>query len=246
MTKTDSGPRSPRSLRSELGRRSRPVRRLMTPRQFKETYVNEALRQRSDSTYVEIGVRDGESFRLARASRKIGIDPVRRPALASLRQHEEFFEMTSDQFFDKLASDVLQDRLVDVALIDGLHEFRHALRDVLGVERYMRKDGVVVLDDCNPRSEGAAAETGDGGAWNGDVWKVAAYVRQERPDLSFITVDADQGVGIVVGFGATTHVPAVETVERYKALPYSHLNRDRASLLGLVAPAPLSVVLAGR
>jgi Methyltransferase domain len=247
MTKTDPGPRSLRSLRSELGRRSRPVRRLVTPRQFKETYVNEALRQRSDSTYVEIGVRDGESFRLARASRKIGIDPVRRPALASLRHQEEFFEMTSDRFFDEVASEVLKDRSVDVVLIDGLHEFRHALRDLLCVERYMREDGVVVLDDCNPGSEGAAAATGDGGAWNGDVWKVAAYVRQVRPDLSFVTVDADQGVGVVVGFGASSSVPAVETVvEHYKALSYSDLDRDRAFLLGLVRPAPLSVILAGQ
>lgn len=243
MTNTGTRTASLRSLRSQLGRRSRPVRRLVTPRQFKETYINEVLRNRPAPTYVEIGVRDGESFRLAGAHRKVGIDPVRRPALADLRPGEEFFEMTSDQFFAEVAAKTLEDRTVDVALIDGLHEFRHVLRDLLGIERYMRPDGVVVLDDCNPPSSQAAADTGDGGAWNGDVWKVAAFVRRERPDLTFLTVDADQGVGFVVGFGEGGPVPSTETVEHYKALPYEHLDRNRREVLGLVPPAPLSALI---
>jgi Methyltransferase domain len=235
-----------RRVRVELGRRSRPIRRVVTPRRFKETYVNEALRRRREPAYLEIGVRDGESFRAARAARKIGIDPDRRPAMRRLRAGEEFYEMTSDRFFAEAARYVLADSPVDVALVDGLHEFRQALRDLLGLERYLRPDGVVVLDDCNPRSAERAGEVGDGGAWNGDVWKVAAYVRRERPDLSFVTVDANQGVGVVTGFGAAPGPPPAGTVAAYKALPYEHLLRDRRETLGLVDPGPLSRVLADR
>lgn len=248
MTDTHRTRSGLRSLRARVGRGSRPVRRRVTPRQFKETYVNEALAGRESLVYLEIGVRDGESFRLARAARKIGIDPVRRPALAELRDGEEFFEMTSDDFFAVAAPQVLAGIRIDVALIDGLHEFRHALRDLLGVEQHMRADGVVVLDDCNPRTYRAAADTGDGGAWNGDVWKVAHYIRRERPDLRFVTVDADQGVGIVTGFGRPPADPDPETIGRYQRLPYEHLDRDRREVLGLVPPAPLAAVLrrAGR
>lgn len=246
MTNTDQARSGALHLRARIGRGSRPVRRLLTPRQFKETYVNEALQGRQEPVYLEIGVRDGESFRLARAARKIGIDPVRRPPLGALRTGEEFYEMTSDRFLQTVAPEALAGTRIDVALIDGLHEFRHVLRDLLGVERYLREDGVVVLDDCNPRSERAAADVGDGGAWNGDVWKVAEFVRRERPDLSFVTVDADQGVGIVTGFGARVDPPAAETVEHYKALSYEHLDRNRQAVLGLVAAAPLSEVLATR
>jgi hypothetical protein len=235
-----------RFLRAQLGRRSRSLRRVVTPHQFKETYVNEALAGRPGATYLEVGVRDGESFRLAHADRRIGVDPARRPALATLRAGEEFFEMTSDRFFDEIAPQLLADVRIDVALIDGLHEFRQALRDLLAVERYMREDGVVVLDDCNPCSAERAAETGDGGAWNGDVWKVAEYVRRERPDLTFVTIDADQGVGIVTGFGTPADDPATETIERYRALPFDYLDRNRRAVLGLVAPAPLPAVLSGR
>lgn len=230
----------------QLGRTSRPARRLVTPRQFKETYVNEALAGRSAPTYLEIGVRDGGSFRRVRAHRKIGVDPVRGPALATLRAGEEFFETTSDRFFDEVAPELLAGERIDVALIDGLHEFRQVLRDLLGVARHLREDGVVVLDDCNPRSARLAAETGDGGAWNGDVWKVAAYVRREQPDLRFVTVDADQGVGIVTGFRAPIEAPTPETIERYKALPYEHLDGDRRSVLGLVPAAPLARLIRAR
>jgi hypothetical protein len=234
-----------RLLRTEVARRSRPVRRVVTPRQFKETYVNEALRGRTDPVYLEIGVRDGESFRTVRAARKIGVDPVRRPALRTLRAGEEFYETTSDEFFARLAGTVLADTRVDVALVDGLHEFRQALRDLLGLERHLRPDGVVVLDDCNPPTAARATDVHNGGAWNGDVWKVAEYVRRERPDLSFVTVDADQGVGLVTGFGATAPWPAEDVVERYKALPYDHLERNRHQVLGLVPPASLSTILRG-
>lgn len=243
MTTTQQSPSALRRIRNEIGRRTRPVRRVAMARQFKETYVNEALDGRGSAVYLEIGVRDGESFRLARANRKIGIDPVRQPALAQLLPGEEFYEMTSDDYFAEAAEKVLGEARIDVALIDGLHEFRHALRDLLGVERYMRADGVVVLDDCNPRSASAAAEVGDGGAWNGDVWKVAEYVRRERPDLTFVTVDADQGIGIVTGFGQPAASPDLETLERCKALPYDHLDRNRRDVLNLVPPAPLLAVL---
>lgn len=248
MTITQQLPSALRRMRSEIGRRTRPVRRVTMSRQFKETYVNEALEGREATVYLEIGVRDGESFRLARADRKIGIDPVRRPALVGLLPGEEFHEMTSDDFFAQVADRALGGARIDVALIDGLHEFRHALRDLLGVERSMRGDGVVVLDDCNPRSARAAAEVGDGGAWNGDVWKVAEYVRRERPDLTFVTVDADQGIGIVTGFDRPAAGPDAETIERVKALPYAYLDRNRREVLGLVPPAPLATVLgpAGR
>lgn len=233
-------------FRNEIGRRSRPLRRVITPRQFKETYVNEALEDRRSPVYLEIGVRDGESFRLARAARKIGVDPVRRPALARLLPGEEFHEMTSDAFFVSVAHRVLADTQIDVVLVDGMHEFRHALRDLLNLERYLRSDGVVVLDDCNPRIADQATDVGDGGAWNGDVWKVAAYVRHERPDLTFRTVDADQGIGIVTGFGRPADDPAPSAVDRYKALPYEYLDLNRREVLGLVAAAPLPAVVAAR
>lgn len=213
----------------------RPIRRRVTPGAFKEHYLNSALSDRGSSTYLEIGVRWGESLRAVRASRKIGVDPVRHPAVASLRAGEEFHECTSDVFFRDVAPEVLEIGSVNAALIDGLHEFGQALRDLINIEPYMTRDGLIVLDDCNPPTEELAVDTPTGGAWNGDVWRVMALVRREMPDLQALTLDRDQGVGLIWGFSGRGSPRVFEpgVVERYKSLPFSELRSDRRSMIGL-------------
>lgn len=223
--------------------RSRPVRRRITPRRFKETFVAEALAARSSPTYVEIGVRWGESFRLAHAARKVAIDPLQTEEMRHLHPHEVFFEMTSDEFFAGPASKLFAERGVDVALVDGLHEFRQALRDVLNLERFMSNDGVIFVDDCNPKTAERAGEAPRRGAWNGDVWKVIRYLRDQRADLRVFTIEADQGLGVVSGFGRTPGWPDDETVERYKRLDFESLRRSRREELRLVRPRPLHELL---
>ena len=227
-----------------LARISRPIRRRLAPNQFKETYANRALARSTHPTlYVEIGVREGESFRYVAADTKIGVDPERMPSMNALLPGEMFFATTSDAFFEDRAQEVLAAESIDVALIDGLHEFRQALRDFTNLEPFMRKDGVVILDDCNPPSPERGSEIPIGGAWNGDVWKVQAYLIGERPDLSTATIDADEGVGVVTGFGASA-TPVDETViERYKALEYGYLAANRAEVLNLVPPARFDSLL---
>ena len=216
-----------------LARSTRPLRRRVAPLQFKETHVNGALRGRVEACYVEIGVRTGESFRRATAFRKVGIDPHRHRALARLHPGEELFEMTSDEFFADHAAQVLGGRTVDVALIDGLHAYDQALRDFLNLERYMRPDGVIFLDDCNPATR-ARAEVRAGGAWNGDVWRVAALLAEVRTDLRYVTLDCDQGLGMATGF-APDAPPALSPadVARFGSLDYEALAVDRATMLRL-------------
>lgn len=227
-------PRSTRLL-EQLARVSKPTRRKLVPGRFKETYVRRALERYPQPTlYLEIGVRNGDSFRFVGADRKIGIDPELTPSMATLRASESFFEVTSDEFFATFAADVLEPRSVHVALLDGLHEFRQTLRDLLNLEPFMRPDGVVILDDCNPRTAERGSDVPIGGAWNGDVWKVPAYLLGERPDLRVATLDADEGVGVVTGFGARAEPLDEPTVARYKALPYEHLDSDRTSVLNLL------------
>jgi Methyltransferase domain len=236
-------PWSTRQL-EELARLSRPLRRRLAPNRFKETYVNRALaRYERPTTYVEIGVREGESFRLARADSKIGIDPERTPRMGTLLEGQQFFELTSDEFFEQRARGVLEPAGVHVALVDGLHEFRQVLADVLNLEPYMRPDGVVILDDCNPRTAERASETPIGGAWNGDVWKLPAYLLEQRPDLRVATIDADEGVGVIAGFGKQPPAPDPAAVERFKSLPYEHLARDRTAVLNLVPPSAFGSLL---
>lgn len=222
---------------------SRPARRRLTPHRFKEQYIGKALSTYRDPTYLEIGVRQGESFRIARAARKIGVDPVRTKEMATLRPGEEFFEMTSDVFFAQYSPGLLEPASVHVALIDGLHEFRQAARDLFNLEPYMRPDGIVFLDDFNPRTLERSADVPTGGPWNGDVWKVAVLLATARPDLKFWTVDADEGVGVVAGFHGGESPVSAQAMDGCEALDYSHLDSNRASVLHLIAPSAFDVLL---
>jgi Methyltransferase domain len=217
-----------------VAKASRPIRRRLAPNRFKETYVNRALHRRNRATlYVEIGVRDGASFRVVGADRRIGIDPERWPSMETLESGEQFFELTSDEFFDLHADAVLGEASVDVALLDGLHEFRQVLRDFDNLERFMRPDGVVIVDDCNPQKAQRASDVPIAGAWNGDVWKLVAYLVAERPDLRVATIDADEGVGVATGFGRPRAEIDEAMIEHYKSLPYGHLEAARSEILNL-------------
>ncbi len=227
-----------------VARVSRPARRRITPRRFKEQYINEALSRYEAPTYLEIGVRQGESFRIARAARKIGIDPVRFEEMSALRPDEEFFGMTSDQFFAEHAPGVLRPRSLHVALIDGLHEFRQAARDLFHLEPYMRPDGIVFLDDFNPRTPDRASDTPTSGAWNGDVWKLAALLSSLRRDLRYWTVDADEGVGVVAGFHSGWVGDVTDALDELKHLDFAYLEANRLHLLRLVPPSAFGQVLA--
>lgn len=221
---------------SRLAALSRPLRRRLTPSRFKETYINRALSRHPTPTYLEIGVRDGESFRLVSAVHKIGVDPVPTEAMKTLRPGEQYFPTTSDDFFRHHAPSVLEPASVHVAQIDGLHEFRQTVRDLLNLEPYMRADGVVFFDDFNPTTPERAGESPTGGAWNGDVWKVAVFLALARPDLSYWTVDADEGIGLVVGFGGTVPGGLEEIVAACKRLDYAELDRNRRETLHLIRP----------
>jgi len=220
----------------------RLMHRRLVPKQFKETYINQCLRRVSNPLYVEIGVRNGDSLRAVHAPRKIGIDPGQYPGMSSLRDGEEFYNKTSDNFFSEDANGLFANSRIDVALIDGLHEYEQALRDLLNLERYMAREGVIVLDDFNPATAELAGEP-TGGAWNGDVWKIAAYIRAERPDLKLITIDADQGVGLVTRLSVDAEWPRDEAIRKYKHLDYNYLAENRRELLGLVPRAPINVLL---
>lgn len=218
----------PRSYRTR-------IRKFLADEYCKETHINRALHGRLSPTYLEIGVRKGECFSQISATRRIAIDPAPQGVDALLGSEDRLFRMTSDDFFHEHAETVLGKQGVDVALVDGLHEFTQALRDVLSLETYMKPDGVIFIHDCNPPSRG---HTECGGEWTGDVWKVAYYLTRQRSDLSFVTLDCDWGLGMVRRFNkrSLNSLPAPSLVEAIKVLDYDVLAKDRRGVLKLRPP----------
>jgi SAM-dependent methyltransferase len=219
--------------------------------------VQHALNGRLQRVYLEIGVGYGFSLRRISADEKIAVDPEFRLSPRSRRKVEAkarttyYFETTSDAFFANETA-FLDQHGIDVALIDGLHTYRQALRDVENTLRYLRDDGVIVLHDCNP----AKATIGYPAAsyaefraqnrwhfvWSGDVWKAIVHLRSTRNDLRVAVLDCDLGVGVVRKGLPDSQLPY--SPSQIDALNYADLAADREHLLNLKPPAYLGEFLA--
>lgn len=162
--------------------------------------------------YLEIGVRYGDSLRLAQCP-AIGIDP--NPILANRqRPNETIRRMTSDQFFTGSSESLVSaeswtqvaptaltgaDFKVDFAFIDGMHLIENALRDFINIERYSNPRTVVAFDDVLPYNQAIAARTQPPGDWTGDVWKMIPILDTFRPDLAYVLVNTQPTGLLFVG-----------------------------------------------
>jgi hypothetical protein len=211
--------------------------------------VQRALDGRVKPVYLEIGVSKGLAFRRISADEKIAVDPEFRLSARSREQADakarvtHYFETTSDDFFANEAA-FLEQRPIDVALIDGMHTYEQVVRDVENTVRYLRDDGVIFLHDCNPATEligRRAASWADFvaqqkgpliiGLWSGDVWKSIVHLRSVRDDLQIAVLKCDTGVGVVRKGSPDSRLPY--TPAEVEALTYADLAADRKRLLNL-------------
>jgi hypothetical protein len=162
-------------------------------------------------TYLEIGIRHGDSLALARHA-GVGIDPAYR-LRTELPSSTALFRETSDDYFDRaepLAP--LEGRPVGMGFIDGMHLVEYALRDFANVERNSHWAGAVVFDDIYPRDAEMAARRRKTRLWTGDVYKMVGILARHRPDLICIRVDTrPTGLLLVLGLDPASTL----LVERY-------------------------------
>jgi len=157
-------------------------------------------------TYLEIGVRNGDSLALARSA-SIGIDPAYR-LRAMPPPDTKLFRQTSDDYFERPDPLVtLGGRPVAFSFIDGMHLAEFALRDFLNVERHAHWTGVVVFDDILPHDVDMAARDRHTLTWTGDVYKLLAVFAEHRPDLICLRIGTDPtGLLMVIGLDPANRV----------------------------------------
>jgi SAM-dependent methyltransferase len=185
--------------------------------------INALLAGTAKRRFLEIGVQFGRCGARVRADEKTGVDP--NPRGGAERGYQRFHRGTSDEFFAGLD----EAERFDVVLVDGLHHADQVERDVDNALRHLEPNGAIVLHDCNPQNELEQRVPMASRRWNGDCWKAVVRLRQ-REYVDVFTVDADEGLGIVV--------PRMnaDRLERAPAdLTYAALESDRQRLLGLVA-----------
>lgn len=159
-------------------------------------------------TYLEIGVRHGESLQYAWGkTRCIAIDPeydIKYPYC-----HDTlFYKQTSDQFFESGEAERLFERSkIDLSFIDGMHLFEFVLRDFINVERFSGSTSVIVLHDCLARDEETSSRERKTDFWTGDVWKVIKVLEKYRPDLKITILDAEpSGLAIITNLDPSSTV----------------------------------------
>jgi hypothetical protein len=176
-------------------------------------------------TYVEIGVRQGHSFRLARtAAASVGIDPAPDLKIAP-RPGARIFQMTSDEFFARhnLAEELGHDT-VELAFIDGMHLFEFALRDFANLEKFSSPASTILVHDCYPVDRVTAARERTTQIWSGDVWKLIICLKKYRPDLQIGTVDVPPtGLAIIRGLDRSSMTLASRLDKLYEEfIPYDY------------------------
>jgi Methyltransferase domain len=146
---------------------------------------------RRPRTYLEIGVFQGDSLKLARADTvRVGVDPE--PLLSPADAGGCILETTtSDEFFagDRPA-ELFGGLPVDLTFIDGMHLFEYALRDFTNAESLSGPDSLIVLHDCLPRDAATSTRDSRDGFWTGDVWKLVLCLLDHRADLDLFMIDA--------------------------------------------------------
>ncbi len=207
-------------------------------------------------TYLEIGTLNGATLKLSTA-KSIAIDPrfqIDGSCLAG-KAACHFFQMTSDQFFRDHSPLSLLGTEIDLAFLDGMHLFEYLLRDFINTERYCRRNSIIAIHDCIP-TDSHVARRGGGDQryadksphpewWAGDVWKVLLALKEMRPDLTIVSLDAPPtGLVLVSNLSPTSTLLSdayYEIVHKYVDLEISEFGLERyVSEINLIPTSKLA------
>jgi hypothetical protein len=188
------------------------------------------------ANYLEIGIDQGRSFEIVRQETlALGIDPS--PRLQKpLGPHQRVFSQTSDEFFEQC--DVLSElggRTLDLAFIDGMHQFEFALRDFINLEKYCSADSMILIHDVYPIDAMSAARERVSWFWSGDIWRLILILKKYRPDLTVNVIAArPTGLGIVQNLDPNSRILAKrqhEIIDEFLALDISVLDGRKDEML---------------
>ena len=132
-------------------------------------------------SYLEIGCDRNQSFSNINIDKRVGIDPVEGGT----------HKMTSDEFFSN------NNDKFDIIFIDGLHQYEQVINDVKNSLNCLKKNGIVLLHDCLPRTLWNQVYPRINSDWNGDVWKAIVECRTYE-NIDTYTCIADRGIGVIV------------------------------------------------
>ncbi len=189
-------------------------------------------RKRQSRNYLEVGVHFGDALAGIACDTAVGVDPDYRlqEDVTGNKRRTLLHRCTSDRFFAETDVRALVGGGIDLAFLDGLHQFEFLLRDVYNTEAVSDRNGLIALHDCMPLNvemttrDPAAARTDPFHAmWTGDVWKLVPILKAYRPDLDVVLVDCPPtGLVCITGLDPDSRVLSEryrEIVQAYRDVP---------------------------
>lgn len=179
--------------------------------------INYLIEKNGYESYLEIGVASGDNLKLIKIPKKVGVDPSPSSPCE--------YHLTSDDFFNQ------NKETFDIIFIDGLHLHEQVLRDVDNALTCLNEGGVIVMHDCMPAQESWQSRTPVPGAWNGDVWKAAAYIRMHYDNVHFCVLDMDHGCGVLTPNSSQILYPELPISQ----MTWDFFVRNRNALLNVLS-----------
>ncbi|MFM8952356.1 MAG: class I SAM-dependent methyltransferase [Planctomycetaceae bacterium] len=147
-------------------------------------------------TYLEIGVKDGDTFLDVGIERKDGVDPAFSfDTSLFATERVRFFSQTSDEFW------VSRNPLTyDVIFLDGMHTFEQTMRDLVSSMRFAHARTIWLIDDTLPSDVFSSIPHRErsfyerkrmnlpGLPWHGDVYKLVFAIHDFIPVLNYATI----------------------------------------------------------
>ena len=210
------------------------------------TLIQSLMKQKGLKNYLEIGVFNGHVFFRIESTFKIAVDPefkfdalrkIGKTIINPYNLFNKYFSKTSDDFFAQDAGHLFAQNKINIALVDGMHEYAYALRDVENILNYLSDDGVIIMHDCNPATKEAGRTyeewkaMGSSGQWNGDVWKAIVHLRTLRKDIDVFVLDCDYGLGIITKRKPENSLSF--SLQQINSFTYEDFNANRAQWINL-------------
>lgn len=150
------------------------------------------------SSYLEIGVENGLTFRHVKSQFKVAVDPKFLFNKWLKNRHTFLYETFSDSFFATIDESVKY----DVIYLDGLHTYDQTKRDLVNSFKHAHKETFIIIDDTIPCDEFSSmpnqnlcylerqSKTGkNDGSWHGDVYKVVCnLIMNDIKGMNIVTL----------------------------------------------------------
>ena len=148
--------------------------------------------------YLEIGVATGQTLALKNNDTiGIGVDPAF--SIQVPLTNVSLYREPSDSFFsfyrDSRRSETLS---INMCFIDGLHEYRQVVRDILNCAQHCSESAVMLIHDVIPPDAKSATAKRRTKLWPGDVYKALPFLHKHFAGIEIAIVrTAPTGLAVI-------------------------------------------------